>query len=397
MSVQESTLQFFPLAAKKKILNACFDADVELTVRTKVKAWVEEMKKKSLVVSDSKTPEAHEGDLDFVKTSVMMKQMVDELVSRSLPINDAIVFGILLYGNQVHRYEMGLPYKGIYLMKEVDVVVQPLCAQDADCLAALVPRYIKLIDDFMEPHPTDLRTRFAVIANTKTKSVESDNDYMFIKSGIRLPVTAGMRFHHLDTLTGIIFDWVRKEHMILIRPKFGYDKTLYIVCKYINRFSLKEPGPNAKRQYQSWRTTCRTVPQGKKNLLKPEDVKEIVEMVPILSCQDIAKFAKEIKDSVIPNSKIEDTKVFIDKIETVGFCVKYQVSQAKDGSSMSLKNIFFLYNRECKKWAKPYPLMQPIKQMTGGIPMICVYVVHNLGADVIKAFLITFALVCNDQ
>ncbi|KAI8364098.1 hypothetical protein BD560DRAFT_175643 [Blakeslea trispora] len=99
-----------------------------------------------LYVMEAKAPEAHKGDMDFVKISVMMKQMMDELISRGLSVDDAVVFGTILHGNQIYQYEMTLPYSGIYLMKEVSVSVLPSAVNDIRLFVDLVPRYLKIMD-----------------------------------------------------------------------------------------------------------------------------------------------------------------------------------------------------------------------------------------------------------
>ncbi|KAI8335265.1 hypothetical protein EDC96DRAFT_568527 [Choanephora cucurbitarum] len=241
-------------------------------------------------------------------------------------------------------------------------------------------------DDFMEPLPVAYQSKFAVRINNQLKTAQPDNDYTFVEGGIRLSVTADMKFQNLDSLTDIIFDWARKEHMILIRSKFEANKRLYLTCKFSDRFLQQEPKDDAKRQGQTWKTEykfiirmsfksegnywsvlkpsnadehrhdhpCtkkfnRVVPQGKANLLECKNIKKMVEMVhkntsipeirknigtfegaPILEYQDIANFANEIKESATPNSKIEDAKVLINKMESSGYHVKYQVSQSKD-------------------------------------------------------------------
>ncbi|OBZ80280.1 hypothetical protein A0J61_11671, partial [Choanephora cucurbitarum] len=225
-------------------------------------------------------------------------------------------------------------------------------------------------DDFMEPLPIVPQSKFAVKNNNQLKTVQSNNDYTFVEGGIRLPVTADMKFQNLDSLTDIIFDWAHKEHMILIRSKFEAYRRLYLTCKFSDRSLQQEPGNDAKRQCQTWKRECkfiirisfksegsywsvlkpfdadehrhdhpcskkfnRVVPQGKANLLECKDIKKMVEMVhkntsipeirknigtfegaPILEYQDIANIANEIKESATPNSKIEDAKVLINKM-----------------------------------------------------------------------------------
>ena len=98
-----------------------------------------------LYVMEAKAPEAHKGDMDFIKISIMMKQMVDELVSRGFSVDDAVAFGTILHGNQIYQYEMTLPYSGIYLLKEVSVGVMPSAVSDIRLFVNMVPRYLKIM------------------------------------------------------------------------------------------------------------------------------------------------------------------------------------------------------------------------------------------------------------
>ncbi|OBZ85732.1 hypothetical protein A0J61_06218, partial [Choanephora cucurbitarum] len=81
-----------------------------------------------LYVMEAKTPEAHKGDMDFVKMSIMLKHMLDKIV---------------LHGCHVFQYTMTLLFNGIYLMKEVSIGSLPSSPQEIDCL---VPRYLKIMD-----------------------------------------------------------------------------------------------------------------------------------------------------------------------------------------------------------------------------------------------------------
>ncbi|KAI8368941.1 hypothetical protein BD560DRAFT_398147 [Blakeslea trispora] len=98
-----------------------------------------------LYAMEAKTPEARKGDMDFVKMSIMLKHMLDEMVLRGCHVSDAAVYGSILHGNHVFQYTMTLPFNGIYLMKEVSVGSLPSSPQEIDCLVRLVPRCLKIM------------------------------------------------------------------------------------------------------------------------------------------------------------------------------------------------------------------------------------------------------------
>ncbi|KAI8340991.1 hypothetical protein EDC96DRAFT_547728 [Choanephora cucurbitarum] len=99
---------------------------------------------------EAKTPEAHKGGMDFVKMSIMLKHMLDEMVLRGCHVSDAAVYGSILHDNHVFQYTMTLPFNGIYLMKEVSVGSLPSSPQEIDCLVRLVPRYLRIMDDLKQ-------------------------------------------------------------------------------------------------------------------------------------------------------------------------------------------------------------------------------------------------------
>ncbi|KAI8327265.1 hypothetical protein EDC96DRAFT_549748 [Choanephora cucurbitarum] len=221
-SMQKSTLQYYPLVVKMKILAACFGGDdEEEEVHLAVEPWVNEMKNQKelkrkardfqqraeeqdnaalevyagilsclarkakrwpktnlgettfihdrlvdildcsfgsmnaylfhyempldLYVMETKTPEAHKGDIDFVKMSIMLKHMLDEMVLRDCHVSDAAAYGSVLHGNHVFQYAMILPFNGIYLMKEISIGSFSSSPQEIDYLVRLVPRYLKIM------------------------------------------------------------------------------------------------------------------------------------------------------------------------------------------------------------------------------------------------------------
>ena len=94
---------------------------------------------------EAKVPEAHKGDVDFVKTSIMLKYMLDELISRGCSPEEAMVFGTLLHGNQIFQYQMSLRHSGIYMMQEVFVGFLPTSSKEIDRLVSLVPMMMDIM------------------------------------------------------------------------------------------------------------------------------------------------------------------------------------------------------------------------------------------------------------
>ncbi|KAG1472324.1 hypothetical protein G6F56_001604 [Rhizopus delemar] len=110
---------------------------------------------------------------------------------------------------------------------------------------------------------------------------------------------------------------------------------------------------------------------------------------PVLSNQNVTNFANKIKDSEVPNSKIEDAKVLIERIKAASYHVRYQVSQAIDDSANKLQNIFFAHQKMIDNVKKKNGLsfdngynLTNNKEM----PLVCINGVHNLGADKLMTF-----------
>ncbi|KAI8387546.1 hypothetical protein BD560DRAFT_468938 [Blakeslea trispora] len=195
----------------------------------------------------------------------------------------------------------------------------------------------------MESLRVAFHSMFSVSSGCKTTISVSDENFTFVKGRMRLPVTASMKFHHLDSLTDTNLDMTRKEHIILVRSKFEDQKRLLLTCKFSSCLHTDKPRTDAKRQTQTCKGSCRPnsddehthdhpctakynwiTPEGKSRLLGPADIKAVSQMVqkntsvpeirkniaafegaPVLEYQDIANLSNEIKNSAIPNSKIE--------------------------------------------------------------------------------------------
>ncbi|KAI8362740.1 hypothetical protein EDC96DRAFT_595135 [Choanephora cucurbitarum] len=206
-------------------------------------------------------------------------------------------------------------------------------------------------DDFKEPLPVAYQSKFAMRTNNQLKTAQPDNDYTFVEGAVRLPVTADMNFKILirlliSFLIGLPKDDAKRQ-----------GQTWKTECKFIIRISFKSEGnywsvlkpSNAddhRHDHPCTKKFNRVVPQGKVNLLECKDIKKMIEMVhkntsspeirkiigtfegvPILECQDVANFAKEIKESATPNSKIEGAKVLIHRMESSGYNVKKELSK----------------------------------------------------------------------
>ncbi|OBZ81887.1 hypothetical protein A0J61_10064 [Choanephora cucurbitarum] len=126
----------------KFLSNICLKPDYLLTLRTSDGENLE------LYTMEAKVPEAHKGDVDFVKTSIMLKYMLDELISRGCSPEEAMVFGTLLRGNQIFQYQMSLRHSGIYMMQEVFVGFLPTSSKEIDRLVSLVPMMMDIMATF---------------------------------------------------------------------------------------------------------------------------------------------------------------------------------------------------------------------------------------------------------
>ncbi|KAG1470049.1 hypothetical protein G6F56_002903 [Rhizopus delemar] len=140
--------------------------------------------------------------------------------------------------------------------------------------------------------------------------------------------------------------------------------------------------------------------QNKTRILEIRKNLGVFKGVPVLSYQDVANFASKIKDSEVPNSKIEDAKVLIERMKAAGYHVRYQVSQAIDGSANKLQNIFFAHQKmigDAKKMGQV--LIMDATYLTNNVEMPLVYIngVHNLGADKLMTFPVGYAFICDEK
>ena len=101
---------------------------------------------------EAKTPNANKGNVDFLKLGNNMKTMVDEMVSRGCPVEDAKSFGTLIHGDTAVYYQIRLIHDGMYVMKEIDFISLPhtasgfgLMVQNIQCLL-----YIKVSENKLE-------------------------------------------------------------------------------------------------------------------------------------------------------------------------------------------------------------------------------------------------------
>ncbi|RCI03014.1 hypothetical protein CU098_001650 [Rhizopus stolonifer] len=121
---------------------------------------------------------------------------------------------------------------------------------------------------------------------------------------------------------------------------------------------------------------------------------------PVLSYQDVVNFSNKIKDNEVPNSKIEDAKVLIKRMIAAGYHVRYQVSQAIDGSANKPQNIFFTHQKmidDAKKMGQV--LIMDATYLTNNVemPLVCINGVHNLGTDKLMTFAVGYAFVCDEK
>ncbi|KAI8326878.1 hypothetical protein EDC96DRAFT_581153 [Choanephora cucurbitarum] len=138
---------------------------------------------------EAKTPNANKGNVDFLKLANNMKAMVDEMVSRGCPVEDAKSFGTLLHGDTAIYYQMQLIHDGMYIMKEVGLISLPqaasgfgLMVQNIQCLL-----YIKESTTAMESAVEALKPEKAQHLTKEDQAGKLKNDFLRLSKLLKLP------------------------------------------------------------------------------------------------------------------------------------------------------------------------------------------------------------------
>ncbi|KAI8387459.1 hypothetical protein BD560DRAFT_443324 [Blakeslea trispora] len=119
--------------------NCCLKPDYLLSINTCDGERLE------LFIMKAKVSEAYKGDVKFVKTSIVRKSILNELVSRGLDVEEAVVYNALLHGNQVYQYQMSLRHSGIYVMQEKSTAVLLTSVNEIDRLVNLIHELIEVM------------------------------------------------------------------------------------------------------------------------------------------------------------------------------------------------------------------------------------------------------------